>query len=142
MAHAVKWTGPTARTTSISSSSMNQGANVLSGEIDNETNLDRFATFKLSFNCATAPTAGYCVELYILYDVTGSEYEDGDATPTDPTKAPAAIFAARAVTGEQIIVQALVPIAPFAFKLLLKSELDQDATAVELLCETHNEEIQ
>jgi len=141
MANEIKWATPASRTTGIVTQAIAAGANYLGSEIDNGTNKDRFITVDLTFTCGSAPTADKTIELYVIYDVTSSDYEEGDATPTDPKKSPVAIFAAKAVTAAQQIVFESIPIAPFAFKLLLKSELDQSASCT-LLAYSHNEEVQ
>ena len=136
---AVPWEAPTNRATGITSSSITAGANALGDEIDNGTNLDRWAAFELTFTCSSAPTANTVVELYLIHALDGTNYEDGDATPTDPGKAPVAVFAARNVTSAQKVSVTGVPLPPFKFKSLLKSELDQNATSVALDCETYKE---
>ena len=142
MANAIKWTSATARTTGISAASLAAGANLLSSAIDNSTNKDRFLALELQFTCSTAPSAGKAVEVYVLYSLDGTNYEDGDATPTDPAKGPNEAFLARAVTTAQRQTKVDIPISPFAFKILLKSELDQAASSVTLTAYTYNEEIQ
>jgi len=99
-------------------------------------------TCKLTWTCGTAATADKAIELYVLYAVDGTNYEDGDATPTDPHKGMAAVFFDDGGTGAQKQTVVSVPLMPFKFKLLLKSELDQTASSVTLLAYTHNEEIQ
>lgn len=142
MANEVLWNAATSVSSGISSESVNAGANNLGTEIDNTTNKDRFLSFDLTFSCASAPTANTTIEVYILYAIDGTNYEDGDATPTDPTKNPAAAVAARNVTGAQRVAVTNIPIQPFKFKILIKSELDQNATSVTLNAYTHNEDIQ
>ena len=142
MANEIKWTTPASQTTGIAAVAVVAGANYLGSEIDNGTNKDRFLTVDLTFACSTnAPTVDKTIELYIIYDVAGENYEDGDATPIDPKKSPVATFAARAIQTAQQIVFDSIPIASFPFKLLLKSELDQSA-ACTLLAYSHNEEVQ
>jgi len=142
MANAVKWTTGASRTTGISTASLNAGANLLGSAIDNATNKDRWLTCELTWTCTVASTAGKAVELYVLYAVDGTNYEDGDATPTDPAKGMAAAFFDDGGTGAQKQTVVSIPIMPFKFKLLLKSELDQNATSVTLLAYSHDEEIQ
>jgi hypothetical protein len=141
MPNEVLWKGGTSRSTGINSAGVNAGANQLGSEIDNAANKDRFASLDLTFSCASAPTANTVWEVYVLYAIDGSNYEDGGAA-LDPAKNPVGTIAARAVTGAQRQTLMNVPILPFKFKLLLKSELDQNATSVTMLCYTHNEEIQ
>lgn len=142
MANAVKWTSTTSRTTGISSASITAGANSLGSEIDNSTNKDRYCSFDLAWTCSTAAAANTVVELYAIYAIDGTNYEDGDATPTDPKKTRLGVFANRNVTTAQRATLTNIPIAPFKVKFLLKSELDQNATSVTLLAYTHNEELQ
>lgn len=142
MAKAIKWSSGTSRTTGISSASINAGANSLGSEIDNSTNKDRWASCDLVFTCASAPTLNKVFELYLIYAIDGTNYEAGDATPTDPVKIRAGVFPARAVTSAQRVALTNIPLSPFKFKCLLKSELDQNATSVTMLMYTHNEEVQ
>jgi hypothetical protein len=141
MANEIKWKAPTSRTSGISSASINAGTNSLGSEIDNETNLDRWLALNLTWTCSSAATAGKVIEAYIIYDVTSAAYEDGGASE-DPAKSPVAVFVDDGGTGEQQQTVEDIPIKPFAFKILLKSELDQNATSVTLLAETYNEEVQ
>lgn len=141
MANGLRWEVPVSETTGIAAQAIAAGANFLGSEINNGTNRDRYITVDLIFTCGSAPTADKTIELYVIYDPTSASYEDGNATPIDPKKSPVAIFAAKAVTAAQHIVFESILIAPFPFKLLLKSELDQSATCT-LLAYSHNEEIQ
>lgn len=142
--NAVKWVpGAVTGTAIISASSMAAGANVLSSETNNETNEDRFLALELTWTAATANTAGQVVEVYILYSLDGTNYEDGDGS-TDPYKAPVGAFVDDGGTGAQKQTIVGIPIAPYKFKVLIKSELTNDCTAssVTLDAETYNEEIQ
>jgi len=143
MEKAVRWeqTGES-RAAGISAASLNAGANALGSAIGNDSNLDRWADFELQFTCSVAPTANTVVELYLLYALDGTNYEDGSAAPIDPTKTPVGVFTARAVTSAQRVTLSHVPLSPHKFKCLLKSELDQNATGVTLTCYTYNEELQ
>ncbi|MEA3226024.1 MAG: hypothetical protein U9Q07_08745 [Planctomycetota bacterium] len=129
------WTEPTARTSGISAQSVAAGANYLGSEIDNETNLDQFAAIELTMTPGVAPTAGKVVELYILYAIDGTNYEQG-GTSDDPARGPDAVFPAEASTSAQATTKH-VRLRPFKFKLLVKSELDQEAT-ITVKLETFN----
>ena len=142
MANELKWKAPTARTTGISSTTIDDGDNLLSSEIANETNLDRWLDLELTFTAASSITADKIVECYVIYALDGTNYEDGDETPIDPVKSPICIFAARTGLAEQVVTNAGLPIRPFNFKLLLKSEFGQNVSGVTLDAETANEEIQ
>jgi len=135
-----KLTAGTSQSTGISSTTMNAGANLLSSEIDNATNKDRMLDLELAWTCSTASTAGYVVEVYILYAMDGTNYEDG-GTSADPAKNPTRLFVDDGGTGAQRQTRLQIPLSPFKFKILLKSELDQNATAVALLAYTHNDDI-
>jgi len=141
MANEVKWKAPTSQGTGISSTSLDAGNNVLGSEIDNEANLDRWMALNLTWTCSTESNAGEVIEAYIIYDVTSSAYEDG-GTSEDPAKSPVAVFVDDGGTGAQQQTIEDIPIKPFAFKILLKSELSEDASSVTLLAETYNEEVQ
>jgi len=129
MPSPIKWQESTSRDTGIANASLDAGANYLGAEIDNAANRDKFCSGDLAFNCAVAPTANKVIELYFLLAVDGSSYEDGSNT-VDPAGVPVACIPARAVTGVQRVALKNIPIPPFKFKPLLKSELDQDATGV------------
>ena len=141
MANEVKWKAPTSRTSGIAAATLNAGANLLGDEIDNETNLDRWMALNLTWTCGTASNAGEVVEVYLVYDVTSGDYQDGGASE-DPQKAPVAVFVDDGGTAAQQQTVIDIPIKPFAFKILLKSELSNNATSVTLLAETYNEEVQ
>ena len=141
MANEVKWKAPTNRSTGITSSAMNAGANLLSSEIDNETNLDRYLSLELTWTCGTAASENDVVEAYLLYAIDGTNYEDG-GTSVDPKKTPITFFVDDGGTGVQKQTAVGISIKPFKFKVLLKSELDQNAASVALDAETHNEDIQ
>lgn len=129
------WEAPSAGSSGITSSSMNAGANLLSSEIDNETNLDTHLMLELTWTCSSASTVNSAVEVYILYALDGTNYEDGDAS-TDSYKLPVGAFYDDGGTGAQKQTIGPIPLMPFKFKVLLKSELDQNATSVALDVET------
>lgn len=137
---AVKWGDSTSQTTGISSDSITSGANLLGSSIDNSANKDRWLDLELAFTCDVSPTAGKYIEGCVLYSFDGTNYEDGDDT-TDPASGLVAVFPCRAATSAQRVNRVNIPIAPYAFKILLKSELDQDATSVTLTAYTHNENV-
>ena len=136
-----KWTAGTSRTSGISAASLAAGANLLGSAIDNSTNLDAYLSVDLAWTCSVAATADKVIELYILYAIDGTNYEDGDAVPTDPKKPLTAVFADDGGTGAQRQARVNIPLAPYKFKILLKSELDQAASSVTLLAYTHNTDI-
>lgn len=126
------WNAGTPRTTGIASETVAAGANFLGSEIDNSSNLDTHLDLDVAFTCGSAPTANKVIEIYLLFSVDGTNYEDGDATPTDPTKSLLTAVAARAVTSAQRVAIDQIPIPPKKFKILIKSELDQSASVTVL----------
>lgn len=141
MANEVKWKAPTTRATGLGNSALTAGANLLSSEVDNQANLDRLLALELAWRCTTAATAGSVVEVYILYAVDGTNYEDG-GVGVDPFKAPIGVFVDNGGSASQKQTISGIPLAPHKFKVLLKSELDQDASSVTLTAKTYNEDIQ
>lgn len=138
----VTWSAPTSITTGISAGSLNAGANLLGSEYDNETQQYRWAMATLTWTCSTASTAHEVVELYLIYATDGTNYEDG-GTSVDPYKAPVATFKDDGGTGAQKqTAQVLIPLGPFKFKPLIKSELTNNATLVTLEIEVFNEDPQ
>lgn len=140
MSRTIKHETAASRTTGIAAASINAGVNYLGSEIDNSTNKDTDATIEVAFTCGVAPTANKTIEVYLIYAVDGSNYEDG-AVAVDPTLSPNGIVAARAVTAAQKVTIKGLPIMPFKFKVLLKSELNQNATGVTVLLYSHNKRL-
>lgn len=130
MANPIEWiAGDVTGTEIISGVTLSAGANLLSSEIDNSVNLDRWADFELQIDFdSTPPIANNVIEMYILTACDGTNYEDGDATPIDPAKAPVGLFAVRAVLTAQRQVLTGVLLPPTKFKILLKSEVDQSSS--------------
>ena len=97
------------------------GARVLGDEIDTRNQLSDWV---LRVRFVSAPTAGVLVRVWFILDVgNASEFEDGSAT-VEPQRAPDLFFPVNAVTTQQVIAAAGVPIrkpnAPF--KPLLKND--------------------
>lgn len=122
----------TSRTTGISAQTIAAGANYLGSEIDNSSNLDAEATVEVAHTCSTAATAGGTLLIYLLKAVDGTNYEDGDATPTDPTRSPDMVVVTRNVTAAQRTTKARIPLGPHKYKVLVRSELDQSASVTVL----------
>ena len=130
----------TSRTTGVSAQSIATGDNYLGSEIDNSTNLDEFCSIEILGTPAVAPTAEDPLMVYIVYAIDGTNYEDGDATPTDPKKAPVAVLLVKASTNAQKIATLRVPLAPHKFKILVRNEADQSVTTT-VLCRTYNKTV-
>lgn len=130
----------TSRVTGIAAQAIAADANYLGSAIDNATNLDLYADIEVTFVCAAGPGANLTLEVYLLYSLGGTNYEDGDATPVDPKGQPIGMAAAYNDTNTHRQTFKGVPIEPYKFKILIKSELDQNAT-VTVLCYTHKTRI-
>lgn len=140
MANEVKWKSPNSRTTGIASNVIASGANTLGSEIDNSTNKDRFLSITSNLQSAVAPTENTVMEYYILYAPDGTTYEDGGAS-VDPKKFPVALHPVKNLTTFQNLVFSKIPLEPFKFRILLKSELNQSTNAI-VSAYTYNEDIQ
>ena len=140
MANAIKWTTPTSRTTGIAAPSLSAGANYLGSAIDNDTNKDRWLHLDIEMTHGSSPTANTVHEIYLIYAIDGTNYEDGGVS-VDPSKNPTLLFAVKAQTTTQRQSFVNIPIAPFKFKILIKSEVSQTATPT-ILAYTSNEEVQ
>ena len=143
MAKTKKWTNTTGRETGIAGAAIVAGANFLGSEINNAINKSQLANIEVNFTCAVAPTVNKVIENYLIYAIShtaSAVYEDGSVA-IDPTTTPIGFVAARAVTSAQRVTIKNIPLMPFRFKILLKSELDQNASGVSVHCYTHGEEL-
>lgn len=111
----------------------------LTAEVDNSVNRDQFCVAELTFTCSTTSRSG--IELYALYAIDGTNYEDGDVS-VDPGKSPLFIFSPRSsVSGVQRQTSRACFLLPYKMKFLLKSESPNDASLVTLKIYTHNHSI-
>jgi len=143
MVNAVKWADPTSRATNIAGASLAAGGNLLSDAIANETNKDRYLALELLFSNSGTTSTGTFIETYLLYAQDGTNYEDGSAA-VDPKKTFDNVFinAGTAAGSPQRQNIPDIPINPFNFKVLLKSEFTNAISGVTLSAHTYNEEIQ
>ena len=140
MSNQITYKASSDRATGISAAALNAGANLLSDEIDNATNLQDMLDLELQWTCAVASTANDVVEVRLLIALDGANYEDGGIA-VDSKKTPIANFIDDGGTGAQRQARLMLPIPPHKFKLLLTSELDQDATSVTLTARTYSHDI-
>ena len=121
------------------------GANFLySTPVDNKTNLDNWCDIEVEGQPNAVPTAGTVLEVYLLYSMdSGTTYEDGSGptTTVDPIKNPIGVMQFRADTTAQRRTIDSIPLAPYKFKILLKSEVDQAVGSVAIVVKTHKNEI-
>lgn len=142
MANEVKWKAPISRTSGISSATVTTVNGFEGSEIDNEVNLDRWCNIMVSITYGTSPTVDRAFKVYILYDLTSANYEDGSAT-VEPRVSPVGVYPVLSVTTLQEWTLRGIPLQPFAFKILVWNDTDQTITSnCTVLCETFNEEIQ
>lgn len=118
-------------TTTIANAAAQDGS-----AIDNAANLDLFLTAEFVWSYGTNPTANRTVEMYLLYSVDGTNYEE---------ESPAALigsFSPPADTGthRRVLIRAW-PLRPFAFKLRLKNVDTGQTITVTVNAFTHNEQV-
>lgn len=131
------WNTPSSRSTGIAAS--NDFANatgLLSSEIDNSSYLDTHMSLQLAFTPEAAPTAGVVFNLYILYAVDGTNYEDG-GTALQPVKMPVENVPCQANTNAQKVTVEGIQISPYKFKVLVWNATAKQHDAVTLLAYTH-----
>lgn len=138
-------TSASSRTSGLSAVSIAIGSNYLGAAIDNASNLDLQADVELVWSCGTAPTADKVLEVYLLYALDGTNYEDGagngtgtgDVDPKAPLIGAAPVYAN--TSSHRYLIRG-VPLEPLPFKVLVKSELDQAAT-VTVNVKTYREQV-
>ncbi|HBY60599.1 MAG TPA: hypothetical protein DEH78_12310, partial [Solibacterales bacterium] len=121
----------------------------LTAAIEN-SNGNIWIEFLLRCRFGVSPTNGYW-NLYIIrgHDIgSGVAYEDGagGTTPTIPARAPDAVIAVRADTGQQLIHVPGILAPPEDFKILLENKSGQTTTNTdnenELWSRFYSEEVQ
>ena len=127
-------TTPTSRTTGISAEAIAAGANYLGSEIDFSTILDTFCDIEIKYTNGVAPAAGKYLEVFLLVAMDDTNYEIGDATPTDPMAIPVGTVRLYTnTTADRIHTIKNVPLGQYKTKVLIKSESDQSCTVTATL---------
>ena len=126
------WSTFSSQTTGISAQSITAGSNYIGSVIDNSLNKYTEASIDILLNFSVAPVTNTIMEVYLIYSIDGTNYERGDAS-TDPLKNPIACMPVANATGDQRMTFTGIKLMPLKFKVLLKSEHDQTATATALL---------
>jgi hypothetical protein len=107
------------------------GINSVGAEIDNtlagSSGGYQYADFKLRIRGSTAFHAGDYVALWMLRDVTDTEYEDG-STAITPARPSDAIFPLLAVATQQVTVSPMKALPPGKFKILLSNLANHSLT--------------
>lgn len=98
--------------------------NTVGGTGDGYTQCD----LELVVTFGTNPTASTGFSLWFLESQDGTNYEDGDNTPTTPARAPDCVFPVRVVTTAQRIIRR-VPMPWGKFSVLLKNDNTGQTTA-------------
>lgn len=69
----------------------------------------------------TAPSANTGLSVWFLRRPNGTDYEDGDATPTTPARAPDVVIPVRAVnTAQRVVRECWIP--PGTLKVLVRND--------------------
>lgn len=85
-------------------------------ELDNATNLDRFAIGVLSITWASNPTQDAVINLYAVVAADGTNYESGSSSYRYPYDSFCGVFQAYANTSAQILVTRPFELRPFKTK--------------------------
>lgn len=124
---------PNGSTTSIMTTELNSLASTgsaISSAIDNDASQYIYADFELVITYGTNPTAGTVIELYIIRQVDGSNYEDGSTTgPVVPANGLVGAFKLRATTSGQRIIVPLIVLPPGDFKVMVWSRTSGQTAA-------------
>ena len=132
-------TAGASRSTGIATATVNNGAGVLSSEIDNSTIKALYASLELLFTLASASENGPWY-VWVTYAQDGTHYENQAAVLKRP---PDAIFMAAAGTSADKQSAIGLRLAPFKFKLWLWNATGQNSadSSVTLLCYTYGENV-
>lgn len=120
--------------TGLTDATLGPGLNVASSEIDNGFTEHEFLTLSLSLDLAGVPDANGTMELYLVCN-TGDGYEDG--LTVDPVAMPIAVMPIREVAGMQKLSFPRLDVPPYAFRVVLKSEVSVSAVAT-LMAKTYS----
>ncbi len=124
------------RSSGIASEAITNGSTFTGAGIDNATNLDYFGTVEIVWSFGVTPTANKAVELYVLYAVDGTNYEEvGPQAMVGGFSPPADTSSHR-----RTIVRNL-PLLPYAFKLAVKNVDTGQTITVTANVYTHAEKV-
>jgi hypothetical protein len=126
----------TARTSGFLSTTIANGSAADGSAINNATNLDLYLTAELVYSYSTAPTANRTVEIYLLYSVDGTNYEEESAHALIGSFSPSADTA----THRRVVIRGY-PLMPFAFKLRVKNVDTGQTITVTVNAYTHSEKV-
>lgn len=103
---------------------LGSGSTALSAEINNATGLYPFIDIELYLASFTPAAGAPYSQVWILYALDGTNYEDGSAgSPgTIPAKPPDMVIEHRASTaGTQRTTKGNIPLLPYKFKIMYQS---------------------
>lgn len=135
---------PTSRTTGISSASIATGANWLGAEINNATNNDPYADIEITWSYASAPTAAKKMDVYLLYAMDGTNYEQGagDGTGTGDVDPLAgcligSVSPSADTTAHRKVIATRMELLAYPFKILVANVDTAQTATVTVLCKTY-----
>ena len=125
---SVQWeVGTDITVMSTALNSLADDSNIISSEIDNNTDLYLFNDVEWHNATMTyAPAADSVMELYIVsLELDGAGYEDGDGTIDPPQVNLVGIFEMRTVTVAQTHILRQIPISPGKYKYVIINKTGQ-----------------
>lgn len=99
----------------------------LSAAISNATEMDLYVDLELFVEFAVAPVDGALVNVYIVRQIDGTNYEDATdgASPVRPRNGHVGSFSVRANADDQRMILPMVVLPPGDFKILLVNDTTQ-----------------
>jgi hypothetical protein len=126
---SVSWAGPVVAA----------GRKCQSDSVDNTQIRDRECCIEVVFTFGVAPTPFKPLEIYLIYSMDGTNFEDGSDS-VDPTCQMAGSVPVRAVTSAQRVTIKGVPLRPFKFKVMLKNKTDQSVGTIVITVTSYSEQ--
>ncbi len=130
-----QWRAPVDRSSGIAAGALANNAYLASSAVANQTNLEDVLEGELLWSYAIAPTVSTRIDLFILYAVDGTNYEEGGVGAA-PIKSLALSFTVIADTNAHRAHFALDLIHPFPFKVILFNNATGQTATVTLLLKT------
>jgi hypothetical protein len=143
VANLVQWQDATSQTVVNIATVLNDGSGTIGSQYTNSTNLHRWAAFELEFGLTSTNATG-AIELYLVYKLDGTNYEEGDASTKPPANRLVATFIPSASTPTRTMASGPVMLLPFDLKPVIYNESGQNITTNTLQLDIHpfDEEIQ
>jgi len=133
------------RTTGLTAVTIEDGSNYLGTEIDNSVNLNLFADIGVEYQYQVAPTASKQLNVCVLYEVDGTNYEDGAGSgvgtnnidPFASTLVGSISPAADTDTAHFVSMKG-IPLSPLPFKILVGNVDTAQTVTGTIVCQTYN----